>query len=85
MIYSRFNEPITLVSYHGEHDPNNINAPMTLVRVEYPDGERRYRFAEFLKADGGWPEIEAAFQHNDCDAKEITDAETLAAAISEAL
>ena len=45
----------------GKHQPQGFNTPVTLLQVVIV-GQVRYRFAEFLKAGGGWKEIDDAIQ-----------------------
>jgi len=62
MIYTRWGEPVTVVAACGECQPAGFCAPVTLVRVQFGDGDERYRFAQFLRADGGFSEILTAVQ-----------------------
>jgi len=59
-IYNRFSDELTIIANCGEHKPEEFVAPMTLVQIKYSDGDDRYCFAEFLKANNGWLEIETA-------------------------
>lgn len=65
MIYQRFGSRVGIVGNCGQHKPDYLENPLTLVRVDYyGDGgavdRMGYQFAEFLKADGGSLEIKAA-------------------------
>lgn len=59
-IYSCWGETVEIVAYCGKHQPKGFNFPMMLVQCKYPDGEVRYVFATYLRADGGINAIEAA-------------------------
>jgi hypothetical protein len=62
--------PVTILYNFGEHQPEYLNAPCTLVKLEYlddagpkantPPNNQRFYWAEFLKAEGGWDEIQHA-------------------------
>ena len=59
-IYTRWGEEVTVVENNGIHQPRELNGKVTLVKLKYQDGEARYYFAEFLRADGGWLTISRA-------------------------
>lgn len=57
-IYNRWGDKVAIVANLGEQQPKDFAAPTTLVQVQYEDLSKRYQFMMFLKADGGWYEIE---------------------------
>lgn len=73
MIYSRFGGCVTVLARCGLHHPEpGSESLLELVRVTIADEDgsnpiERYRYAETLKADGGWLEIQVAVR----DAPEV--------------
>lgn len=63
MIYTPGGEPATIVANCGEHQVRGFCTPVILVRIQCSDGDERYEFAPFLRADGGFPEILTAIQN----------------------
>ncbi len=60
-IYNRWGDTLEIVVNYGQVyvEEDGVNA--TLVKVRYgPGAEDRFKFAETLKADNGWAEIEDA-------------------------
>jgi hypothetical protein len=64
MIYTRWGSHVTVLRRCGQHQPEGFEVPATLLLVEIKDPEKvdelafqRFRFLEFLRADGGLPEI----------------------------
>lgn len=65
MLYDRWGNTLVINGFLGEVHPDGYNAPVRLVEISYtdPSGDpinTTYRFAEFLKADGGINEIDEA-------------------------
>jgi hypothetical protein len=81
-IYNRWGDELKIVVNCGEVRPKQLNGPVTLVKVRYGDGEDRWQFADFLKADGGWQEIKSAVEKLQVSA---ISADTMKSAISQAL
>lgn len=59
-IYNRWGATISIVANCGQHQPKGFVTSVTLVLVRFEDGKERYQFVEFLKADEGWEEVQAA-------------------------
>jgi hypothetical protein len=62
-IYTKWGDRVEIVENAGRHKPSWAEeSELTLVRLVYPDdGYRtRFEFAHALRAEGGWPVIEAA-------------------------
>lgn len=60
-IYNRWGDELKIVKQYGKMQVLDFPVLVTLVSVEYKeDSRKRFQFAEFLKADDGVKEIEAA-------------------------
>jgi hypothetical protein len=60
-IYNRWGDPLEIVVNYGQVYVKEDGVNATLVKVRYGTGaEDRFKFAETLKADNGWAEIEDA-------------------------
>lgn len=59
-IYNRWGDEVKIIANCGDVTPKDFSTPVTLVQVEYDDHDKRFQFADFLKADNGWPEIKTA-------------------------
>ena len=77
MIYTRWNQVVSFEGLVTDVEVEHLEAPVTLVKCD--DG--RFRFAEFLRADGGYNEINAALR--DVPALNLSSSE-LEVAIKEA-
>ena len=64
MIHSRWGSDIKIVARCGQHElPSHLpmsTVCLTLVKVQYEEGDEGYKCAETLKATEGWKEIETA-------------------------
>jgi len=61
MLYTRWSDNVTIIENCGTHTVSEFRYPITLVKVHFnEDGSERYRILETMKADGGWPELDAA-------------------------
>lgn len=67
MIYSRWGCHVRITGYCGKHQPKGYSGPIVLVQAERRDPEKpdepsetTFYFAQSLRADDGWKEIDAA-------------------------
>jgi len=61
-IYTRWGGECTILAKFGKSQPPYLADVYTLVLVKYLDGNVRFYWAEFLRADNGWTEIEPALE-----------------------
>lgn len=65
-VFNRWGTRVTITGYCGKHQPKWAAASLILLRVTYHHSdeggsdEQGYVYATSLKADGGWPTIDAA-------------------------
>lgn len=61
MIFSRFGCKLTITADCGEHKAKGFPRPVQVVRAtRADDGAECYYFAHFLRADGGFGEIQTS-------------------------
>lgn len=82
-IFTRWQGKVEIWARCGEHQPEDFVCPVRLVQVKREEGEVRYQFLEFLRADEGMNEIEAAYA--DCAREENLSDEALNRAIKQAM
>ena len=62
MIYTRFENSITIIGQCGKHKLPEFKVPVLLARIQRNEDKAiRHQFIEFLKADGGYVEIIDAY------------------------
>jgi len=62
-IYTRFGSKVEILSDMGKQKPPYFKFPATLLKIKFlDDGKIEHYWADFLKADEAWPEIEKAIK-----------------------